>query len=152
MYHRLTLMLYAMNLGDMMQAAVNGTTIDTPSPAWILNLQCRPFDLNPEASSDVLPIFIPRKSDASPVPSRVRRYHELRPYGRLVSVEVNVDMGFAEKGDVVYFWDDASVKALFNDIQTTGFPLAPKVFDPMCVYCTVRPYAMCKRVQLTGNI
>jgi hypothetical protein len=138
------IMLHAMlRLGDMMQAAVDGMTIATPRPSWKLHLRFYPFDLDWKKPIDVLPIFIPRKSDASPVPTRVQRYYELEPYGRLASVEVNVDMGFPSRGDVVYFCDDASAKAALKDLQTANDALQPKIFDSMRLYCTVRPHAGC---------
>jgi hypothetical protein len=134
---RLMLMLHMIPSGDMMQAAVDGTTIATPAPPWILRLQCRPFDLNSTTPTNVLPLFIPRMAGMSLVPTRVQRYHELRPYGRLASVEVNVDVGFHEWGDVVYFCNDTAARATMKDLQKANNDLKPKIFDPTHVYCSV---------------
>jgi hypothetical protein len=85
-----------------------------------------------------MPIFVSR-AGALNLTTRVQRYHEMRHYGRLASVHVNVEMGFPELGDVLHFWNENSAKAALEDLRKSKIDPEPRIFNPMNVYCTVWP-------------
>jgi hypothetical protein len=124
----------------MMLAALDGMTVVVENFIWVLRvfLSLQPIKHLP----NTLPIFVPRKIVLSS-PTRMVRYREMRQYGRLVSVLVNVDMGFSTRGDVLHFWEETGANAALAMLQNVLDSPQPKIFDPENVHCAVR---MCQQI------
>jgi hypothetical protein len=84
------------------------------------------------------------------LPTRMVRYREMRKYGRLVSVLVNVDMGFPTRGDVLHFWEETGANAALAQLRNLLDSPPPKIFDPENIYCAVRTCRLMLRVLLTS--
>jgi hypothetical protein len=130
----------------MMLAALDGTTVVVENFIWILRVSS---SLQPNSKNlpNALPIFVPRKTMLS-LPTRMVRYREMRKYGRLVSVLVNVDMGFPTRGDVLHFWEETGANAALAQLRNVLESPPPKIFDPENIYCAVRTYRQMPRVLL----
>jgi hypothetical protein len=118
-------------------ATVDGTFVSEQSFTWVLRVS-RSLDLASNVPIDVMPIFVPR-TDTLSLPTRVQLYHEMRHFGRLASVRVNVDIGFPELGDILHFWDEVSAKAALEAFRAVENTSQARLFNPKRVRCTVWP-------------
>jgi hypothetical protein len=132
----------------MMLAALDGTTVVVENFIWVLRVSS---SLQPNSKNlpNALPIFVPRKTMLS-LPTRMVRYREMRKYGRLVCVLVNVDMGFPTRGDVLHFWEETGANAALAQLRNVLDSPPPKIFDPENIYCAVRTCQLMLRVLLTS--
>jgi hypothetical protein len=131
----------------MMLAALDGTTVVVENFIWVLRVSSFPQP-NIKHLPNALPIFVPRKTVLN-LPTRMDRYREMRQYGRLASVLVNVDVGFSTRGDVLHFWEEAGANAALAQLRSVLDSPQPNIFDPENVYCAVRTRQQIPRTLLT---
>jgi hypothetical protein len=142
-------------VAEMAFVTLQGTEINSAHgliqgshPMW-LSVTVNPVQISvPEPN--VHPIFV--SSDPSLLPDlsgRQHRYKEFRAFGPLVSVQLDVDVGLKERGDVVQLWDEGGAQAAIKHVTSMGNAAWIKVLNTTSIKITVRGIYMCVSLYLS---
>jgi hypothetical protein len=97
-----------------------------------------------ERLPDVHPIMIPCISDVSSTSQGgSRRFAEFRPFGPLYQIKTGVDLGFPERGDLLYFWDSGAAQAALKHLKTVVKGPWVRIVNRVRLKCTVRRQISC---------
>jgi hypothetical protein len=119
------------HLAEMALATLNGVEVELNCP-HIMELSATP---SKSRVPWVHPIMIPCNPFLSA--TRQGRFREFRPFGPLHMVNLDVDLGFPERGDLLYFWRASDAQAAIKHINAAAGANVVRIINESSLKCTV---------------
>jgi hypothetical protein len=124
-------------LAEMALATLNGAKIEMPHPHI---MELAPTTTWAKGRTPyVYPIMVPCIPGLSSSPrGSQHRFNEFRAFGPLYMVKTDLDLGFSENGDLLYFWRASGAQTAMKYLNTVVKGPWVRIINETSLKCTVR--------------